>query len=138
MSYLRISSLILVLLFLGCSKEYRSTKKLEGTWQLVKKETNGAEVNIDGLSVIMNFDLCYAATNNCRGTYHEKVALPDNSSTTKILPIHSEFSKKGKFVTFEYNYGAFYEFYEVIELTRKSMVIQYVDSENVYYFEALE
>lgn len=130
---------ILSLLFLvvACSKDNRNSRKLEGDWKLVKKETNGQAVDLTGLSVVLECGDCMSANIGCFGYYREKTAQPNNTSNTVVLPMETKFSDNGKTLTIDYDFGTSIEVYEVLKITRKELKIKFKGSENVYFFEAI-
>ncbi len=130
---------ILSLLFMvvACSKDNRYSRKLEGDWKLVKKETNGQAVDLTGLSVVLECGDCMSANIGCYGYYREKTAQPNNTSNTVVLPMETKFSDNGKTMTIDYDFGTSIEVYEVLNITRKELKIKLKGSENVYYFEAI-
>jgi hypothetical protein len=124
-------------MLVSCSKDKRNSQKLEGKWELVKKETNGQNVDITGLSIVLDCGDCIGKNLGCYGYYREKTAQPNNTSNTVVLPIETTFSDKGKTLTIDYDYGSNIEIYEVLKLTRSKLEIKYKGTENVYYFEAI-
>jgi hypothetical protein len=135
MKMLAILSVLFMLV--SCSKDKRNSQKLEGKWELVKKETNGQNVDITGLSIVLDCGDCIGKNLGCYGYYREKTAQPNNTSNTVVLPIETTFSDKGKTLTIDYDYGSNIEIYEVLKLTRSKLEIKYKGTENVYYFEAI-
>jgi hypothetical protein len=134
MKMLAILSMLFVLI--ACSKDKRNAQKLEGKWELVKKETNGQNVDITGLSIVLDCGDCIGKNFGCYGYYREKTAQPNNTSNTVVLPITTTFSDKGKTLTIDYDYGTSIEVYEVLKISRKDLEIKFKGSENVYYFES--
>jgi len=135
MKMLAILSVLFVLV--ACSKDNRNSQKLEGKWELVKKETNGQNVDLTGLSIVLDCEDCIGKNHGCYGYYREKTAQPNNTSNTVVLPIETKFSDKGKTLKIDYDFGTNIEVYEVLIITRKKLKIKFKGSENVYYFEAI-
>jgi hypothetical protein len=135
MKMLAILSLLFIVV--ACSKDNRYSRKLEGDWKLVKKETNGQAVDLTGLSVVLECGDCMSANIGCYGYYREKTAQPNNTSSTVVLPMETKFSDNGKTMTIDYDFGTSIEVYEVLNITRKELKIKLKGSENVYYFEAI-
>jgi hypothetical protein len=127
-----------MLFIIACSKDKSNSRKLEGKWKLVKKEVAGIAENIDGLTVVLECGDCISANNGCRGVYREKIALPNNTSSTVLLPIETKFSGNGQILTIDYDYGFEIEVYEVIQITKKTLIIKFQGSENVYQFDAFD
>ena len=134
MKMLAILSLLLIVF--ACSKDNRNSKKLEGDWKLVKKEVNGQNVDLTGLSVVWECGDCLSANIGCYGYYREKTAQPNNTSNTVVLPMETKFSDNGKTLTVDYDYGTNIEIYEVLKISKKELKIKYKGSENVYYLES--
>jgi len=132
-----LAILSVLFMLVSCSKDKRNSQKLEGKWELVKKETNGQNVDITGLSIVLDCGDCIGKNLGCYGYYREKTAQPNNTSNTVVLPIETTFSDKGKTLTIDYDYGSNIEIYEVLKLTRSKLEIKYKGTENVYYFEAI-
>jgi hypothetical protein len=128
--------LLLALTLLACSKDNKYSRKLEGDWKLVKKEVAGQEVSLAGISIVLEFGDCSRMNSSCRGVYREKLAQANNTSTTVVLDIETTFSNKGQVLTIDYDYGENLEIYDVIEMSKKELVIRFQGSENVYYFDA--
>ena len=127
MKMLAILSLLFIVV--ACSKDNRYSRKLEGDWKLVKKEVNGQNIDLTGLSVVWECGGCY-------GYYREKTAQPNNTSNTVVLPMETKFSDNGKTLTVDYDYGTNIEIYEVLKISKKELKIKYKGSENVYYLES--
>ena len=135
MKMLAILSLLFVVV--ACSKDNRYSRKLEGDWKLVKKEVNGQNVDLTGLSVVLECGDCLSANIGCYGYYREKTAQANNTSITTVLPMETKFSNKGKTLTIDYDFGTNIEIYEVLKISKNELKIKYKGSENVYYFEAI-
>jgi len=135
MKMLAILSLLFIVV--ACSKDKRNSRKLEGNWKLMKKEVNGQNVNLTGLSVVLECGDCIGANLGCYGYYREKTAQPNNTSNTVVLPITTTFSDKGETLTIDYDYGSNIEVYEVLKISKKELKIKFKGSENIYYFEAI-
>jgi hypothetical protein len=103
----------------------------------MKKEVNGQNVNLTGLSVVLECGDCIGANLGCYGYYREKTAQPNNTSNTVVLPITTTFSDKGETLTIDYDYGSNIEVYEVLKISKKELKIKFKGSENIYYFEAI-
>lgn len=127
----------LLLLLAACSKDKVASRRLQGNWKLVKKEVSGVEQDLTGLSFVFEFGDCISANKGCRGVYRKKIPLPNNSSETEVLPIETIFSNNGQTLTIDYDYGSEIEVYDVIELTKKKIILRFQGSENQYYFDPI-
>jgi len=132
-----LSSLLFVTLS-SCTKNKRYSKKIEGSWILIKKENAGQTVNISGLTVVLEFGECENGTDNCYGLYREKTLNADNSVTQILLPIETHITDRGKTLNINYDNGANFEKYDILELKRKSLIIQYQNQGAVYTFEPVD
>lgn len=135
MKMLAILSVLFILV--ACSKDNRNSRKLEGDWKLVKKEVNGQNVDLTGLSVVLECAECIGDNIGCYGYYREKTAQPNNTSNLVVLPIETKFSNKGTTLTIDYDNGSNLEVYDVLKISKKELKIKFSGSENVYYFEAI-
>ncbi len=122
----------------SCSKDRRYSNKLEGSWVLISKELAGVEADLSGLLIVLEFGDCKNGTDNCFGMYRQKTINPDNSATQVVIPIETHVTDRGKRLNINYNNGAIFEKYDILELNRKSLVIQYENQGAVYTFEMLE
>lgn len=131
-------SSILFLVVSSCTKDQRYGNKLEGSWILIKKEMSNENVDITGLIIVIEFGDCIISGDNCSGIYRQKTLNADNTVTQLVLPIETQVTDRGKTLNIDYNYGANFETYEILELNRKSLVIQFENEGAIYSFEPVK
>lgn len=120
---------ITAVIFVGCSKDNKYAKRLDGTWNVTSWMQGTTEQLVEGISLAITFTKCKTKDEWCTGS--QTFTLGTESETTAF---EWQISEKGTVYTTRTNAETLVENYNVMtidELTKKEATMSWTDDDGV-------